>query len=152
MKKRSIDTFDPCALVVRNIFLARTPSRCTYNRKSAVKQVFPLPNNKGLLLFPIIFNCPAMSAGAVTTATAGTCNAMFLSLSVILLLVTLISAIIILSFFLVHCRRKLNSTRESLVRYINIPQCEGFCALRQTPRREQDEGPCHFRRIYPNHK
>ena len=120
MKKRSIDTFDPCALVVRNIFLARTPSRCTYNRKSAGKQVFPLPNNKGFLLFPIIFNCPAMSAGAVTTATAGTCNAMFLSLSVILLLVTLISAIIILFFFLVHCRRKLNSTRESLVRYINI--------------------------------
>lgn len=43
-----------------------------------------------------------------------------LPLPVILLLVTLISSVIILSFSLAHYRRRLNSTRESLVRYISI--------------------------------
>ena len=43
-----------------------------------------------------------------------------LPLPVILLLVTLISSVIILSFSLAHYRHRLNSTRESLVRYISI--------------------------------
>lgn len=43
-----------------------------------------------------------------------------LPLPVILLLVTLISSVIILSFSLAHYRCRLNSTRESLVRYISI--------------------------------
>ena len=41
-------------------------------------------------------------------------------LPVILLLVTLISSVIILSFSLAHYRHRLNSTREALVRYICI--------------------------------
>lgn len=61
-----------------------------------------------------------MSVGAVTTNTAGTCDAISLPLPVILLLASFIFVIIILSFFLVHCRHKLNNTRESLVRYISI--------------------------------
>lgn len=51
---------------------------------------------------------------------AGTCDAISLPLPVILLLASFIFVIIILSFFLVHYLRRLNSTREALVRYICI--------------------------------
>lgn len=61
-----------------------------------------------------------MSVGAVTTSMAGTCDAISLPLPVILLLASFIFVIIILSFFLVHYLRRLNSTREALVRYICI--------------------------------
>lgn len=61
-----------------------------------------------------------MSVGAVTTDTAGTCGAISLPWPVILLLASFVLVILILSFFLVHCRHRLNSTRESLVRYICI--------------------------------
>ena len=61
-----------------------------------------------------------MSVGAVTTSMAGTCDAISLPLPVILLLAGFIFVIIILSFFLVHYRRRLNSTREALARYICI--------------------------------
>lgn len=57
---------------------------------------------------------------AVTTSMAGTCDAVSLPLPVILLLVTLVSAVIILSYTLVSYRRRLHSTRESLARYISI--------------------------------
>lgn len=61
-----------------------------------------------------------MSVGAVTTSMAGTCDTISLPLPVILLLASFIFVIIILSFFLVYYRCKLNSTREALVRYVCI--------------------------------
>lgn len=61
-----------------------------------------------------------MSIGAVTTDTAGTCGAISLPWPVILLLASFVLVILILSFFLVHYHHRLNSTRESLVRYICI--------------------------------
>ena len=61
-----------------------------------------------------------MSAGAVTTSIAGTCDVRFLSLPVILLLASLIWVIIILSLFIVYYKCKLNTTREALVRYVCI--------------------------------
>lgn len=61
-----------------------------------------------------------MSVGAVTTSMVGTCDTISLPLSVILLLASFIFVIIILSFFLVYYRCKLNSTREALVRYVCI--------------------------------
>lgn len=122
MEQRSIDIFNYLALVVRDIFLTHTNKQCRrpYNKKSVQKQAFPLPDNRGFFLFPIFFNCPAMSVGAVTTSMVGTCDAISLPLPVILLLAGFIFVIIILSFFLVHYRRRLDSTREALARYICI--------------------------------
>ena len=108
-------------LVVRNIFLTHTHTQCRrpYNKKNAEKQAFPLPDNRGFSYFQYL-NCPAMSAGAVTTSIAGTCDVRFLSLPVILLLASLIWVIIILSLFIVYYKCKLNTTREALVRYVCI--------------------------------
>ena len=48
MGKRSIDIFNYCALIIRNIFLIYTQCRRSYNKKSA------------------FFNCPVLSVGTVT--------------------------------------------------------------------------------------
>ena len=56
------------------------------------------------------------------------------NLPVIIILVTFIVAIVILSLFVVYYRRRLNSTRESLVRYINIYlQVKDFVPVDERP-------------------